>query len=149
MALGVALKLIEVGMRSHVSGVIALTPTTCHPDYVPEEFKESFVAYDENAVGVPMIDRDSMYTMYGEPSHLFHTMTVYSILMRLRSPTGYAGATELKDDPFIFPILHTRKAELPAVFIVTAGADPLRDDGTIFQQALDKAGCVTPFPSQD
>lgn len=46
----------------------------------------------------------------------------------------------MKDDPYVFPALHPRKSELPPVYFATCGADPLRDDGTVFKIALEKAG---------
>lgn len=48
----------------------------------------------------------------------------------------------MKDNPYVFPALHHRKADLPPVFLSTCGADPLRDDGTVFKIALDKAKYV-------
>jgi versiconal hemiacetal acetate esterase len=62
LALSVAFRLIERDMRSILAGIVALAPITMHPEYVPDEFKKDFVAYTENAVGAPLIDRAAMYT---------------------------------------------------------------------------------------
>ncbi|KAI1335925.1 alpha/beta-hydrolase [Xylariaceae sp. FL0016] len=117
LALAVALKLIERDMRSAVAGIVALAPITLHPEFVPAEFRASFVAYVENAVGAPLIDRAAMYVF-----------------------NAHNGADKMKDDPYVFPALHARKAELPPVYLSTCGADPLRDDGTVIKLALDKYG---------
>ena len=48
--------------------------------------------------------------------------------------------TKNKADPYVCPALHSKLAEMPPTFIVTCGADPLRDDGVIFADELDKVG---------
>lgn len=49
LALGVALKLIESGNDSSLKGVVACQPMTLHPDHVPNEFRDHYASYDENA----------------------------------------------------------------------------------------------------
>ncbi len=65
LAISVALKLIEQGHKSRIAGVVSLAPSTLHPDYVPNEFKDIFVAYEDNKDG-PLINREAMYVFYGE-----------------------------------------------------------------------------------
>ncbi|KAI1119478.1 alpha/beta-hydrolase [Nemania sp. NC0429] len=116
LALAAAHRLIESGMQSSFVGIVALAPITLHPEHVPDEFKDDFVAYSENADG-PLIDRAAMYNFNAQN-----------------------GCDEMKDDPYVFPALHTGKAQLPPVYISTCGADPLRDDGTVVYLALQKLG---------
>lgn len=64
LAISVALKLIAQGLSERIAGVVALAPSTLHPDYVPERFKGAFNSYKENADG-PLINREAMYVFYG------------------------------------------------------------------------------------
>lgn len=49
LALGSALKLIDEGRGTRLSGVVALVPVTIHPEAVPGPLKDKFTAYEENA----------------------------------------------------------------------------------------------------
>ncbi len=66
LAIGLALKIIDAGARSHISGVVAMAPVTAHYKHVPAEYKTSFKAWEENKVDVPVIDRAVMETFYGK-----------------------------------------------------------------------------------
>ena len=46
--------------KNSMKGVAALVPAVVHPENVPSKYKASYKAYDDNAVGVPIIDRNSM-----------------------------------------------------------------------------------------
>lgn len=80
LALSVALKLVELGMRSSIIGIVALAPITMHPEFVPDEFKADFVAYSENAER-PLIDRAAMYTFNGKYDYLTLLDLAPSVLM--------------------------------------------------------------------
>ena len=56
----------------------------------------------------------------------------------------YRGAASL-DDPFVSPLLAPDLTGLPPAIIVTADADPLRDDGVRYAQRLREAGVPVRF----
>ena len=49
LALGVALKIIDEGMKKTLKGAVALAPMTVHPDAVPEHLKYAYKSMEENA----------------------------------------------------------------------------------------------------
>lgn len=64
---------------------------------------------------------------------------------------AYAGRTAV-DDPRLSPLLAPDLAALPATAVVTAGLDPLLDEGTAFVQRLRDAGVPAAhrsWPGQD
>jgi versiconal hemiacetal acetate esterase len=62
---GVALKLIDENLGQMVSGIVLICPALLHPEFVPDEFKAIFKAYEENWTGSPLQDGDSMMIFYG------------------------------------------------------------------------------------
>jgi versiconal hemiacetal acetate esterase len=65
LALGTALKLIDMGHRDSIKGVVAIVPITCHPDACPEEMKSRYTAYEENKENT-VNTTSSMMTFFGE-----------------------------------------------------------------------------------
>ncbi|KAF2836620.1 alpha/beta-hydrolase [Patellaria atrata CBS 101060] len=117
LALGVALKYLEYGtMAERVKGIISLAPTTIHPHHVPEGFKRHIKSWEENR-DAPILNYDS-----------YINFTVIN------------GTINEKKNPDVHPALHRRLGELPPTYIVTCGADLVRDDGTIVKAVLDHAG---------
>nr|CAA6802209.1 MAG: Lipase [uncultured Thiotrichaceae bacterium] len=53
---------------------------------------------------------------------------------------AFSGGKETKDDPTFLPLMDTDYSGLPPAYIVTAGCDPLRDDGRDYQQRINAAG---------
>lgn len=41
-----------------------MVPITAHPSSVPEAYKKHYTAYEENATDVPIINRDSLKTLF-------------------------------------------------------------------------------------
>lgn len=116
LMLAVGLKQIVDGHRDRVCAAVLLAPITMHPEYVPDKYKKRYVAYSENWDG-PLINKEAMYGFF-----------------------AINGGNEMKTDPYVFPALHDRLAELPPTYIATCGADPLRDDGTIIANELARSG---------
>ncbi|KAI9810198.1 MAG: hypothetical protein M1827_006644 [Pycnora praestabilis] len=118
LAFSVANKVIEAGKSNHIQGIVALTPVTLHPEYVPEEYKSMYTAYSDNAKDVPIIDAASMKTFY--------------------------DAVDAKpEDPYTFTALSKNLKDFPPTYIATCDKDPLRDDGKVMEYALKKAGVKT------
>lgn len=63
--MGVALKLIDENLAHLVKGIVALVPALVHPEFVPEEYKGMFKAYEETWNGTPLQDGESMMVFYG------------------------------------------------------------------------------------
>ena len=63
------------------------------------------------------------------------------MLTMLLCSTGAVDADP--HDSSIFTALSPHHAQFPPTYICTCGADPLRDDGTVMNIALSKAGYVS------
>ncbi len=61
----------------------------------------------------------------------------------------YLGPTRDREDPRVSPLLYPRKGELPETTVVTAGFDPLRDEGEAYARALREAGVSVRVQSFD
>jgi hypothetical protein len=68
--LAVGLKQIVDGHRDRVCAAVLLAPITMHPEYVPEKYKERYVAYDENWDG-PLINKEAMAGFFGKMAPSF------------------------------------------------------------------------------
>ncbi|KAF2492441.1 hypothetical protein BU16DRAFT_564896 [Lophium mytilinum] len=112
LALGTALRAIDEGYGSSLVGVVAQVPATCHPDAVPENLQSKYTSYTEHAEDT--IDSDSA----------------------MRAFWGAFGAPPT--DKYASPLLHDKIKDLNKVYLTVAGHDTLRDDGLLFQQALDE-----------
>lgn len=109
----------DSSLKDSMKGVAAMVPCTVHPDNVPEQYKASYTAYNDNKSGVPIIDRNSMEIFY---EHL--------------------GGS--KDDPSLWVLLDKdNHKNFPPVYFTSCEFDPLRDDTTVFKKALDEAGVAT------
>ncbi|KAF2430457.1 hypothetical protein EJ08DRAFT_589122, partial [Tothia fuscella] len=110
---GLALKLIDAGMKDTIVGLVAQVPVTVHPDLIPEELKSQYMSYEEHAEHT-INSKSAMYAFwkaYGNPKD------------------GYAN-----------PLLHEKLAELPRVYITCAGHDTLRDDARVMRDVLKQKG---------
>jgi versiconal hemiacetal acetate esterase len=66
LAFSVAEKVIANGNPDHIKGIVALVPVTLHYSNIPEELKNMYKSYGENAVGVPIIDKQTMTIFFGK-----------------------------------------------------------------------------------
>ncbi|GAB3102125.1 alpha/beta hydrolase [Aestuariicella hydrocarbonica] len=57
--------------------------------------------------------------------------------------TAYLGHVTDKTDPYVSPLYAAHLSSLPPALIVTAGFDPLRDDGQTYAKRLQSEGTVT------
>ena len=53
-------------VKNPFKGIIALSPMTLHPDYVPPEYRDLYRSYAEYSVDVPVVDAATMRTYYGK-----------------------------------------------------------------------------------
>jgi versiconal hemiacetal acetate esterase len=66
LSLGTAHKLIELGRRGQLKAVINLAGGTVHAKNVPARIQHLYVSMEENAEGVPIIDRQATRIINGE-----------------------------------------------------------------------------------
>lgn len=99
-----------------LSGVIAISPVTVHPDNVPIEFKAIHKSFTEFSEGAPVLTRSTMIGFFEN--------------------AGMAA-----DDASCFMLLDKKSlSRFPPVYISTAECDPLRDDGRTLASALRNTG---------
>ncbi|KAJ9602994.1 hypothetical protein H2200_012289 [Cladophialophora chaetospira] len=120
LALQMANKIVcHPELRSSLKGVAASNPITTHFDNVPEQYKEMYNSYKENAHGTPIIDKKSMEIFYKYAKVDPHDSDVFTILAE------------------------GNHKNFPPVYFVSCQYDPLRDDATIMELALQRAGIPT------
>ncbi len=85
--------------------------------YPVTDSRTDTASYEENARGY-MLERDDMAWFFDH----------------------YAPRDRDRDDPRLAPLRAASHAGLPPALVVTAGFDPLRDDGTSYARALEAAG---------
>nr|ACH72902.1 AflJ [Aspergillus ochraceoroseus] len=110
LAFSTALALIEKGLGDRVQGVVGLAPVTVHPDAVPAGKEAQYTSYTEN-------DRVTINT---------------SSAMRVFLEC-YGASPQ---DPRLSCLLHPRLGDLKKVYMAVGGADTLRDDVRLMQEAL-------------
>lgn len=106
LALSVANQIVKSGDKSRIQGIVAMVPTTAHPESIPADYKSQYTAYTDNASEVPVIDADSMRIFYEQ-----------------------AGVDPKDEKAFV--TLSKNLHEFPPTYISTCGKDPLRDDGKV------------------
>ncbi|KAL1998225.1 hypothetical protein VTN02DRAFT_6622 [Thermoascus thermophilus] len=103
-----------------IRGIVALGPTTLHPDNIPSHYHAIHTSYTDNATDVPVIDAACMREFYR------------------------AQAVDPADaDAFVALAPKAQLARFPATYIVTTDTDPVRDDGVVIETALKEAGVPT------
>ncbi|EXA30584.1 hypothetical protein FOVG_18040 [Fusarium oxysporum f. sp. pisi HDV247] len=95
-----------------IKGIVALSPYTLHPRFVPEAYKLSHNSYRDNKDNVPMIDAASL--------------------------SGFFDAANLEqnDRDYFIALDRASHQYLPPTYISACEIDPLRDDGKIMVQSL-------------
>ena len=112
LALATTLKLIEQGISVH--GVVALAPISIGESAVPSHLKESYTSMEENA-DAPLVDR--------------------VVLRQFMEANGHDDK-----DPYFSVLLSPTLQRFPKTYIVTCGADVLRDDGFLLAEQLRSHG---------
>jgi versiconal hemiacetal acetate esterase len=105
--------------RDAIKGVAAIVPITLHWDNIPAEHQSIYKSYDENKEDVPIIDKQSMETVY------MHV------------------AADPKDSDMFTSLATENHKNFPPVYFVSCEKDPLRDDAYVMESALKKAGVAT------
>lgn len=120
LALQVANKIInDLELQASLKGVAASNPITTHFDNVPEQYRSRYTSYQENEKGTPILDKGSMKIFYEYAKVDPHDSDVFAILAE------------------------ENHKHFPPTYFVSCQHDPLRDDATIMELALCKAGVPT------
>ncbi|KAA8643394.1 hypothetical protein EYZ11_012584 [Aspergillus tanneri] len=109
---GLALKLIDAGLKDKVKGILALVPATVHPNAMPEYKKTRYTEMQENA------DRT------------INSSAAMNSWLEAYDPP-------LNDVYFSSSILYPRLGDVKKVYIVECGADTLRDDARLMEALED------------
>ncbi|KAL5592805.1 hypothetical protein FOBRF1_013113 [Fusarium oxysporum] len=99
-----------------IKGIVALSPYTLHPRFVPEAYRLSHKSYRENTDNVPMIDVASLHGLFD------------------------AANLEQNDRDYFIALDRASHQHLPPTYISTCEIDPPRDDGKIMVQSLRESG---------
>ncbi|RMZ88537.1 hypothetical protein DV736_g4223, partial [Chaetothyriales sp. CBS 134916] len=92
--------------RESIKGVTVIVPVTLHFDYVPDQYKTIYTAYQDNE-DTPVINKESMQIFY-----------------------DHAEVDPKTPDTFVaLDITHHRS--FPTLYFVACRADPLRDDALV------------------
>ncbi|KAK9341944.1 lipase/esterase-like protein [Lipomyces starkeyi] len=117
LALGVFLKLYDMGYKDVIRGIICISPTLFKTDEIPAKYRPQ---HKSCVRGLPMIDSEAMRTFYRE----------YSV------PST---------DKYHFLVDNANLSVLPPIFIAATEIDPLRDDTLILKETFDAAGVKYKF----
>jgi len=112
LALALSIKLIEQGHK--LCGLLVLCPISVGPSAVPPALKHKYLALEENS-DAPLVDAN-----------------LYRLFMKANGHDD--------NDPYFSTLLNPNLKELPSVYLVTCGADVLRDDGYLLEEKLQSYG---------
>ncbi|KAK3113876.1 hypothetical protein LTR53_008393 [Teratosphaeriaceae sp. CCFEE 6253] len=117
LALEIALQVVrDPALKASLKGIVAMVPLAVHPAHVPEPYREMYTANQDNAVGTPVIDGESM-AIFGSA----------------------LGAEPTDEEAFVILATKDHKS-FPPTYITTCEFDPLRDDGFVLEKVLTEAG---------
>ncbi|OQD95331.1 hypothetical protein PENSOL_c021G06991 [Penicillium solitum] len=117
LALALANKLVNLDRQGEVRGIAALVPIAAHPDHIPAEYVDKYRSFKDCA-NAPMNTARSMNEFFDS-----------------------VGASP--QDPDFFIINSANFDKFPATYLAVCDVDPIRDDGLIIHDALNKAGVPT------
>lgn len=106
----------DSSLKSSLKGVCAMVPMTVSPANVPAKYKDKYQSYEQNATGVPVIDKAVMHTF----------------IENLGADPQDKSAWTLLDAE--------NHKNFPPVYLTSCEFDPLRDDTTVMEIALKEAG---------
>jgi len=112
LALALSIKLIEQGLE--LCGLLVLCPISVGPSAVPSVLKHKYLALEENS-DAPLVDAN-----------------LYRLFMKANGHDD--------NDPYFSTLLNPKLRDLPSTYLVTCGADVLRDDGYLLAEKLKSYG---------
>jgi acetyl esterase/lipase len=113
-----------------LTGQYISIPITCNPEALPLKYKDMYLSRQQNKDAL-VLNQRSIDALEGESK--WRTLpTRYSYL--LTSPIGYYNADPYS--PLKSPLIFSSHENLPPAYFQICGADPLRDDGLIYEQML-------------
>nr|6KD0_A Chain A, Vibralactone Cyclase [Boreostereum vibrans] len=101
-----------------LTGQLVQYPPTCHPEAMPEEYKSCIKSMEE-CRDAPLLSKKEVY-WFNE----------------LANPAD-------PHDPSFSPLLFPSHANLPPLFFMSCGWDPLRDEGLLYHALVKEAGVET------
>ena len=109
---------VQEGLSPLLTGVWMCMPCVLDKEIVPPEYADVFISREQSA-NATLVDTQNLYSV------------IQTSKPDVRSP---------KWSPFNVPEPHKG---VPACYIQVSGADPMRDDGLIYERALRRAGVRT------
>lgn len=113
-----AQRAVQEGLSPALTGVWMCMPCILDKEIIPPEYADVFISR-EQAANATLVDTQNLYSV------------IETSKPDVRSPDW---------SPFNFPEPHKG---MPPCYIQVSGADPMRDDGLIYERALRKAGVKT------
>jgi versiconal hemiacetal acetate esterase len=133
LALALANKLVASHRQTEIRGIAALAPIVAHPAHIPSEYVDKYRSFNDCA-NAPMNSAQAMNEFFG--------LSLFCELCRVRRKltrsTDSVGANP--QDPDFFIINSSHLSRFPATYLAICDVDPIRDDGLIISDALNKAG---------
>ncbi|KAJ5098417.1 hypothetical protein N7532_005418 [Penicillium argentinense] len=117
LALALVNKLVYLDRQGEVRGIAALVPVAAHPEHIPAEYIDKYRSFIDCA-NAPVITAPAVIEFFDS-----------------------VGASP--QDPDFFVINSATLDRFPATYLAVCDVDPIRDDGLIIHDALNKAGVPT------
>ncbi|KAH7073059.1 Alpha/Beta hydrolase protein [Paraphoma chrysanthemicola] len=111
--------------KNVVKGVVSLVPLAIHYENVPKDYQSEYIAHTQNATGVPFIDAASV-----------------------KDCVTFLGLDPNDKEYLVGNDPESHKL-FPPTYIATCEFDPLRDDGKIIAEMLQKAGVPVNYKNYD